>query len=161
MKKNAIVWIAAIAGILLDQLSKALIAYFLHPPVTTLPILPNIFHLTYVVNTGAAFSLFRGGAGWLKWLSLGVSLGLILLALRSPRMPKLEQCGYGFILAGAVGNGIDRFWLGHVIDFLDVRLINFPIFNLADVFINIGIFCLLLANFSPNSVSKKRNSSPK
>ena len=161
MKKNSIVWIVAIAGIVLDQLSKSLIAYLLHPPVTTLPILPNIFHLTYVVNTGAAFSLFRGGAGWLKWLSLGVSLGLIFLTLRSPRMPKLEQCGYGCILAGAVGNGIDRFWLGHVIDFLDVRLINFPIFNLADVFINIGIFCLLLANFSPNSVSKKRNSSQK
>ena len=161
MKKNSIVWIVAIAGIVLDQLSKYLISYLLHPPVTTLPIVPNIFHLTYVVNTGAAFSLFRGGAGWLKWLSLGVSLGLIFLTLRSPRMPKLEQCGYGFILAGAVGNGIDRFWLGHVIDFLDVRLINFPIFNLADVFINIGIFCLLLANFSPNSVSKKRNSSHK
>ena len=76
-------------------------------------------------------------------------------------MPKIEQSGYGFILAGAVGNGIDRFFLGHVIDFLDFRLINFPIFNLADVFINIGIFCLLLANFFPNSVSKKRNSSQK
>jgi signal peptidase II len=161
MKKNAIFWIVAIAGIVLDQLSKSLIAYLLHPPVTTLPILPNIFHLTYVVNTGAAFSIFRGGAGWLKWLSLGVSLGLIFLTVRSPRMPKLEQCGYGCILAGAVGNGIDRFWLGHVIDFLDVRLINFPIFNLADVFINIGIFCLLVNNFFPISVSQKRNSSHK
>jgi signal peptidase II len=161
MKKSSIFWIVAITGIILDQISKSVIAHFLHPPVTTLPILPNIFHLTYVVNTGAAFSFFRGGAGWLKWLSLGVSIGLIVLVWRSPRMPKLEQCGYGFILAGAVGNGIDRFLWGHVIDFLDVRLINFPIFNLADVFINIGIVCLLLANFSPNSVSKKRNSSHK
>ena len=161
MKKNSIFWIVAIAGIVLDQLSKSLIAYLLHPPITTLPILLNIFHFTYVVNTGAAFSIFRGGAGWLKWLSLAVSMGLIFLAVRSPRMPKIEQSGYGFILAGAVGNGIDRFFLGHVIDFLDFRLINFPIFNLADVFINIGIFCLLLANFFPNSVSKKRNSSHK
>ncbi len=117
MKKNAVFWIVAIAGIVLDQVSKSLVAYLLHPPVTTLPILPNIFHFTYVINTGAAFSVFRGGAGWLKWLSLGVSLGLIFLAWRSPRMPKLEQCGYGCILAGAVGNGIDRFLWGHVIDF--------------------------------------------
>jgi signal peptidase II len=161
MKKNSIFWIVAIAGILLDQVSKSLIAYLLHPPVTTLPIFPNIFHLTYVIYTGAAFCVFRGGAGWLKWLSLIVSMGLIIVAWRSPRMPKLEQYGYGFILAGALGNGIDRFLWGHVIDFLDFRLINFPIFNLADVFINIGIFCLLLANFSLDHISKKRSLPPK
>jgi signal peptidase II len=62
--------------------------------------------------------------------------------------------GYGCILAGAVGNGIDRFLFGHVIDFLDFRLINFPIFNLADVSINIGIAALLWASFFP--VSSRR-----
>lgn len=157
MKKNFLFWIVAIIGILLDQLSKFWVASVLHPPLTTFPILPNIFHLTYVVNTGAAFSVFRGGAGWLKWLSLGVSIGLMVLAWRSPRMPTIEQCAYGFILAGALGNGIDRFLFGHVIDFLDFRLIRFPIFNLADSFINIGIFCLLLANFPLDNTSKKRN----
>ncbi|MEB3159968.1 MAG: signal peptidase II, partial [Synechocystis sp.] len=68
---------------------------------------------------------------------------------------RLEQLGYGCILAGAFGNGIDRFALGHVVDFFDFRLINFPIFNMADVFINIGIACLLLASFRPMSPRRK------
>ncbi|MCA1994618.1 MAG: signal peptidase II, partial [Coleofasciculus sp. S288] len=51
------------------------------------------------------------------------------------------------ILGGALGNGIDRFLAGYVVDFLDFRLINFPVFNLADVFINVGIICLLIASF--------------
>jgi signal peptidase II len=160
MKKNSIFWIVAIAGIVLDQLSKYWVASTFHPPINTLPIIPKVFHLTYVINTGAAFSVFRGGAGWLKWLSLGVSVGLILFVSRSPKIPKLEQYAYGFILAGALGNGIDRFLWGHVVDFLDFRLINFPIFNVADVLINLGIFCLLLANFLPTTFSKKRNLPP-
>lgn len=53
-----------------------------------------------------------------------------------------EQLGYSFISGGAMGNGIDRFVTGYVVDFLDFRLINFPTFNLADFFINIGIFPL-------------------
>ncbi|MEO1127008.1 MAG: signal peptidase II, partial [Cyanobacteria bacterium J06639_16] len=55
--------------------------------------------------------------------------------------------GYGCVLGGALGNGIDRMLAGQVVDFLDFRLINFPIFNLADVFINIGIVCLLISAF--------------
>ncbi|MEB3310157.1 MAG: signal peptidase II [Snowella sp.] len=157
MKKNPVFWIVAIAGIVLDQLTKYWIVSTFGQVGTSWAIIPNVFHLTYVTNTGAAFSFFRGGAGWLKWLSLGVSLGLMVLAWRSPKLSKLEQTAYGFILAGALGNGIDRFFLGHVTDFLHFRLINFPIFNLADVWINVGIICLLLANFPLESVAKKRN----
>jgi signal peptidase II len=59
-----------------------------------------------------------------------------------------EQLGYGLILAGAVGNGIDRlFFGGSVVDFIDLRIINFAIFNWADISINIGIACLLIHNF--------------
>jgi signal peptidase II len=60
-----------------------------------------------------------------------------------------EQVGYGLILSGAMGNGLDRLLAGEVIDFLDFRLIRFPIFNIADVCINIGIICLLVATFRP------------
>jgi signal peptidase II len=119
--------------------------------------LPNIFHLTYVRNTGAAFSLFQG-ADWLRWLSLVVSIGLIALAWFGPNLSIFEQLGYSFILGGALGNGIDRFANGYVVDFLDFRLIKFPVFNLADVFINIGIICLLIAHFQltpPASKSRR------
>ena len=63
-----------------------------------------------MTNKGAAFSLFAGQGGWLRWLSLLVSLGLIALVVFSPNLSKMEQLGYGFILAGALGNGIDRFF---------------------------------------------------
>jgi signal peptidase II len=114
--------------------------------------------LTYVTNTGAAFSLFSQGAGWLRWLSLMVSLGLIALAWFGPALTTFEQLGYSFILGGALGNGIDRFVAGYVVDFLDFRLIRFPVFNLADVFINAGIICLLIATFrrTPSPSNSRR-----
>jgi len=146
MRKKFLFWLVAIAGVILDQGSKFAIVHYFQQPGHSVALVPNIFHLTYVLNTGAAFSAFRGGANWLKWLSLGVSIGLMIYALRSPKMARLEQFAYGCILAGALGNGIDRFWLGHVIDFLDFRLINFPIFNIADTLINIGIIGLLISN---------------
>jgi signal peptidase II len=74
-------------------------------------------------------------------------VGLIVLAWFGPRINRWEQAGYGLILGGALGNGIDRFVSGHVVDFIDFRIIRFPVFNLADVFINAGIICLLIATF--------------
>lgn len=150
MFKNRYFWITAFVALVLDRLTKFLVVYTfpLTIPPQTFPIIPGVFHFTYVVNTGAAFSLFPQGVIWLRWLSLGVSVGLMLLAWFGPVLNRWEQAGYGFILAGAVGNGIDRFVLGKVVDFLDFRLIQFPVFNLADVFINVGIACLLIATFT-------------
>jgi signal peptidase II len=149
-KRNPLFWVAAIASLILDHLTKFWVVqtFELTIPPDTLPILPDIFHFTYVVNTGAAFSLFSdGGVYWLRWLSLFVSLALMAMAWFGPRCDRLEQLGYGLILGGALGNGIDRFIAGHVVDFLDFRLIRFPVFNLADVSINLGILCLLLGIF--------------
>jgi len=144
--KNRLFWIAAIVGLMLDQLTKYWVVQNFSLGQTQ-PLIKGIFHFTYVQNTGAAFSLFAGKVEWLRWLSLLVSVALIALALFSPLLSRWEQWGYGLILSGAIGNGIDRFLLGYVIDFLDFRLINFPVFNLADVFINIGIACLIIASF--------------
>jgi len=141
MLKNKIFWLVSIIGLLLDQVSKLLIINFLSQD--TFPLWPGIFHLTYTTNTGAAWSVFQGGVNWLKWLSLLVSLALMYFAGFFPVQKLYEQLGYGLILAGALGNGIDRFLWGHVIDFLDFRLIHFPIFNIADICINLGIVFLL------------------
>jgi signal peptidase II len=116
-------------------------------PGQTLPLLRGVFHFNYVTNTGAAFSLLSGKVEWLRWLSLGVTLVLIIIALSGPLLSFWDQLGYGLILGGAMGNGIDRFALGYVVDFLDFRLINFAVFNLADSFISIGIVCLLIASW--------------
>ncbi|BAU07262.1 Lipoprotein signal peptidase [Fischerella thermalis JSC-11] len=153
--KNKFFWIIAFVAFFLDQITKFWVVQTFSLQ-QTLPLLPGIFHLTYVTNTGAAFSLLSGKVEWLRWLSLGVSLALIALAWFGPLLNRWEQLGYGLILGGAMGNGIDRFALGYVVDFLDFRLINFPVFNLADVFINIGIVCLLIATFQKTPSSGRR-----
>lgn len=143
-EKNYYFWIVAIIALILDQITKYLIVINFDNVGDTLPLWQDIFHLTYVQNTGAAFSFFQGGASWLRWLSLLVSLGLMIFAWRE-KLSKIEQLAYGFILAGALGNGIDRFLFGYVVDFIDFRLINFPVFNIADMCINIGIIFLIYA----------------
>ncbi|MCU0568304.1 MAG: signal peptidase II [Oculatellaceae cyanobacterium Prado106] len=144
--KNPTFWIVALIGLILDQVTKFIVVQTFELGETW-PLWEGVFHFTFVTNPGAAFSLFAGQGEWLRWLSLLVSLGLAALAVFGGAMNRLEQMGYGFILAGAVGNGIDRFMSGEVVDFLDFRLIRFPIFNLADVCINIGIIILIILAF--------------
>ncbi|MBL1210268.1 signal peptidase II [Geminocystis sp. GBBB08] len=150
MRKNPSFWIVAIITLILDQITKYLILINFANVGDTFPLWQGVFHLTYVQNTGAAFSFFQGGASWLRWLSLLVSLGLIILAWRE-KLSQIEQLAYGFILAGAFGNGIDRFFFSYVVDFLDFRLINFPVFNIADISINIGIIFLIYATLKLSS----------
>lgn len=156
MRRKRSFWLIAILGIILDQLTKYLVLQNFATIGETVPLWQDVFHLTYVINTGAAFSFFRGQVEILRWISLIVSVILIIFIWYSPRLTLLEELGYGCILAGAVGNGIDRFLFGYVVDFLDFRLINFPVFNLADVAINIGVLLLLIAGFTGSSKPRKK-----
>lgn len=139
--KNQFFWIAAAVSLAVDQLTKYWVRHTI-PLDRSIPLLPGVFHFTHVINHGAAFSLFQG-EGWLRWLSLAVSIFLVGLAVFGAKFEKLEQISYGMVLAGAVGNGIERFVLGYVTDFIDLRLIRFAIFNWADVSINLGILAYL------------------
>ncbi|MBD2188175.1 signal peptidase II [Pseudanabaena mucicola] len=141
---NSLYWIAAMLGLVLDQASKYLVVQYLKE-VKSIPLIDGVFHLTYATNTGAAFSLFSGQIDWLKWISMIVSLGLIAFGIFAKNLTRWEQVGYGCILAGAAGNGIDRFVAGYVVDFIDIRIIRFAIFNIADVSINVGLACLVIA----------------
>ncbi len=152
---NSLYWAVAILGLVLDQASKYLVVQYLKG-LRSFPVIDGVFHLTYATNTGAAFSLFSGQIDWLKWVSMIVSLGLVAFGLFSKNLNRWEQVGYGCILAGAAGNGIDRFVAGYVVDFIDIRIIRFAIFNIADVSINVGLACLAIAVlFATNSSSKK------
>jgi signal peptidase II len=143
--RNYYLWIAAIVSITIDILSKQAVVRNLQL-MQSIPLVPNVLHLTYIRNTGAAFSLFQGH-DWLRWLSLVVTLALVAIGLFKSFSTIWEQLGLGFILAGAAGNGIDRLFFGSVVDFIDLRLINFAIFNWADISINLGIICLLIYTF--------------
>lgn len=162
MKNNCLFWLVAIVGFSFDQLTKLWVVNSFTELGDTIPLWEEVFHLTYVTNTGAAFSLFADNGDWLRWLSLAVTIGLILFGWWRSRLPKLEQLGYGFVLAGAAGNGLDRFLFGYVIDFLDFRLIQFPVFNIADICINLGIVFLIVTNFPIFQRSRRpKNGTPK
>lgn len=158
--KNKMFWIFAIASFGLDRLSKEWIVRTLsltNPP-DSFPLWNGIFHITYVTNKGAAFSLFQG-EGWLRWLSLLVTLALVYYGLFGSALRTWEQAAYGFLLGGAAGNGFDRLLLGEVIDFLDFRLIRFPVFNVADVAINIGLVCLFISLWGHKTQPKPKQES--
>lgn len=143
--RNYYFWVAAIGSITIDILSKQAIVHNLQV-MQSIPLIPHVLHFTYIRNNGAAFSLFQGQE-WLRWLSLVVSLVLITIGILRSFANIWEQLGFGLILAGAAGNGIDRLFFGSVVDFIDLRLINFAIFNWADISINLGIICLLIHTF--------------
>ena len=139
-------WIllSAAALLLLDQLSKQWWLQNLQPGVSHQWI-PGLLNLRLVWNDGAAFSLFRNGSLWLGWISLLVSVGLLIWIWRRGRLwSRWQAAAAAFLLAGSVGNGIDRWRYGAVIDGLELVPISFPVFNLADVAINLAVLCLLI-----------------
>ena len=108
-----------------------------------------IFSIDYVKNYGAAFNLFNGSRIFLSLISIIISLFLIYLLFKKDTSNKLEILSYTFILAGSLGNGLDRIVKGYVIDFINLNFIKFPVFNIADISINIG-FILIVYFFIKN-----------
>ncbi len=115
------------------------------------PLLPGLLQLQRVSNTGAAFSLFAGVPNQLGLVSALVSLGLLFWILWRPPAGLWNVLALGLLLGGAVGNGIDRWRHGAVVDFLEFVPIHFPIFNLADVAINLAVACFLIDLLRPHA----------
>lgn len=132
--------------VLFDQLTKILAETFLTPGLSR-PVLPNLFHLTLVENRGIAFGLFQGAEEILFLVITFSILVLWVVGFRSEAARRRTQWGIGLILGGAVGNWIDRIRGGAVIDFLDFRI--WPVFNLADTAITVGVGLFLLDFFFP------------
>ena len=129
--------------VLLDQISKFLILSILGFERSK-NIIPNLLNFTLVKNKGAAFSLFTNSTNTLTIISILTSILLITIILKSPPKSFWNLTGIVYLLGGTLGNGIDRLFKGYVLDFLEFAPINFPIFNLADVSINIAIICFII-----------------
>ncbi len=140
-KKYIAVFSTALIIILIDQLSK----FFVRTNFQlsqSIPIINNIFHLTYISNTGAGFGILKAQALILIFISVAV-IGIILYNFdKIKNNETLLQILAGFVLGGTIGNLIDRLAYGHVIDFLDFRI--WPIFNFADSFVTIGVIGLII-----------------
>ena len=130
----------ALVIVVVDQVSKAVASSVLQGG-HTLPLLPHLISLQLVHNTGAAFSVLRGSTALLGLLSLGVGIGLILWIWRQRVLPFWQALASAALLGGTLGNGLDRWRLGYVVDFLALEPIDFPIFNGADVAINLAVLC--------------------
>ena len=109
-----------------------------------------LFKLDFVKNYGAAFNIFSGNRIFLSLISIIFSILLIYLIFRKNTLNLFDLYSYSFILGGTIGNGIDRIYKGFVIDFINLNIINFPVFNIADISINIG-FIILLYNIFKNN----------
>ena len=133
--------------ILMDQFTKYFIFYN-YKKVINKDLL--LFKLDFAKNYGAAFNIFSGNRIFLSCISIIFSILLIYLILRKNNLYILDLYSYSFILGGTIGNGIDRIFRGFVIDFINLNIISFPVFNLADISINIG-FIFLLYSFLKKS----------
>lgn len=133
----------AAAVVLLDQLSKAwALAHLAGQGV--MPLLPGLLQQRLVFNTGAAFSMLEGNAAGLGLVSALVAIGLVVWIQTAGTMSRWQSVGMGLLLGGAIGNGLDRWRLGSVVDFLEFVPITFPVFNVADVAINLAVACLVI-----------------
>jgi len=140
-------WLSALV-VVLDQASKQVIMASMSL-YDSMPVVPFL-RMTYVHNTGAAFSFLSDAGGWQRWLfaRLAIFIGSIIGVWlgRLERRQKLLAVSLALILGGAVGNLIDRLVYGFVIDFIDVyyRSWHWPAFNIADTAISIGVALMLL-----------------
>ncbi|GGI91046.1 signal peptidase II [Legionella impletisoli] len=141
-------FLVSVLVIIFDQLSKYWATTHLSPyePHSFFPMI----NFTLAYNTGAAFSFLSGAGSWHQWFffsfSLVMSLVLIIWIIRTSSSAHLLLLALSLILGGALGNLVDRFTLGHVIDFIDVyyKSYHWPVFNLADSAICLGAVILLI-----------------
>lgn len=136
----------------LDQITKAFVADKLSGG-RVVDILGGVVSLDYTMNTGAAFSFFRSGSAVFALVAIAVSVAIVIYFRRVASSPLLVRVALGMILGGALGNLIDRIRLGYVVDFIDLHW--FPVFNLADSAITMGVSLIVLyAIFQPESWSE-------
>ena len=109
-----------------------------------------LFKLDFVKNHGAAFNILSGNRIFLSVISIIFSIILIYLILRKSTTNTLDLLSYSFILGGTLGNGLDRITKGFVIDFINLNIIDFPVFNIADISINVGFIIILYSIFKNN-----------
>lgn len=131
-------YIIIIAVVLFDQLSKVLTLKYL-APIKDIPIIKNVFHLTYVENRGAAFGMLQNQKVFFVVTTI-IILGAIYFYVRNNKPNRFMTISLSLIVGGALGNFIDRIRLGFVVDYFNFTLINFPVFNIADSAVVIGAF---------------------
>ncbi len=142
-----LIWLTLVV-ILLDMVSKYIVSKLLIVNESVM-IIKNFFNITYVRNTVSAFSIFSGNTFLVMVISFMIIMGIILYIRKNKPSNKIEKISYSLILGGAIGNFIDRIIYGYVRDFIEIDIFgwDYPIFNLADVFVVVGVILLVIATW--------------
>ncbi len=142
MKRKILIF--SIMFLTIDILSKVLVKTNLNL-YDSITLIPNFFNITYVLNDGAAFSLFQGKQ--ILFIILGIIfLGILIYYIFKEKLTNYKVIYYSLLIGGVVGNILDRIIYKNVVDFLDFKIFSYdaPIFNLADTFIVIGVGLILI-----------------
>lgn len=131
--------------VVLDQFTKVLAVNNLMNKEDII-LIPNVLQLHYLENTGAAFSILEGKQLVFAIITPILLVGLCFLLFRMPQVKKYQALDYiiVFLIAGAIGNYIDRIFNNYVVDFIYFSLINFPVFNVADCYVTVSVILLLI-----------------
>ena len=130
----------AVVVVIMDQLSKFYIQTHMVIGMS-IPVWQDIFHITYILNPGAAFGLFEHQTVFFVMIAASMVIATIYFYPKIPTQYKLLRFGTGLMVGGAMGNVIDRIKTGYVVDFFDFRI--WPIFNIADAGIVCGVGCII------------------
>jgi len=140
-----------LAVLLVDQVTKAAVQMLMYLG-ESIPVLPPVFYLTYIMNPGAAFGILPNQKVLFITTGLLLVIGTLAGYRKLPPAKKILRIGLGLVLGGALGNLVDRLRFGRVVDFLDFRV--WPVFNLADTAIFIGV-CLLAWELLKGGITKE------
>jgi len=141
----------AVAGIVLDRITKIAVSSMLATG-QAMPFLPGVMDILLVYNTGAAWGMLEGAFWFFLLIALGVTAGVTVYVFKAKNHTWFEIAALGLIVAGALGNLYDRVFYGRVVDFFHTLFIDFPVFNVADSCITVGVIMLaVFFIFSPNS----------
>jgi signal peptidase II len=150
----------ALFVLLADQFSKWIAIHYLS--IGTPVQITSFFNLNLLHNRGAAFSFLSSASGWQQWMlsiiAAVVSLVLLVWLYRLPPRSPWSALALTLVMGGAVGNLVDRLYYGYVIDFFDfhIQLYHWPVFNVADSAIVLGVFILLLTAFFGTTKRRKK-----
>ena len=157
--KRWLMALIAVVVVALDRVTKLWVVKHVEPG-HAIVVIPGVFRITHVLNTGAAFSMFEGAAHpemvrqVLIWFSVAAVIVVIGILWKAGRTASLMSVSLALILGGAVGNLYDRVKLQYVVDFLEVHIVHYhwPDFNVADSAIVVGACLLLLEMLRPQQV---------
>lgn len=133
--------IIIVLGIILDRLTKN---YAINNLIEN-PYSGTLFNFTYLENRGAAFGILQDRRIFFIILTLAIVCALVYYFLKNYKTnPKVLNIALAMIISGAIGNFYDRLFQGYVVDFIEFAFVNFPVFNIADIFVTIGSILLII-----------------